>query len=116
MSIMFNANQFGIVEVSDEETEERIALDQARGHIPTVVPRERLIRLKHSELEELYGSFIEINRDACTDEEYQKIRSGEVLRRTDYGGKWRMWEGGFPTPEQMASTPWEEISEGGVIL
>lgn len=112
MSIQFNKNQFGVVEVSDEETEERIAMDQVQGHIPKVIPREELIRLKHSELVELYGSYIEINREACTDEEYQSLHNGDKLKRDTYGSKWRMWDGGFPTPELMVATPWEEMPEG----
>lgn len=108
MSIMFNLNQFGVVQIDDDQTEKKIQRDKALGRIPRAIPREELRRLTHAELEKLYGSYIEINRERCTEEEYQKLRSGETLDRARYGIQWRMWEGGFPTPEQMASTPWEE--------
>lgn len=51
--------------------------------------------------------FNSVNRDACTEEQYAVLSAGHELMRDNYGSKWRIWTGGFPTEEQMAATPWE---------
>lgn len=108
MSIQFNKNQFSVNPYTLEETEARRAEDAARGCVPQVLLREDFIHRKASECEELRGSFIEVNREACTDDEYAALSKGLALERDNYGDKWRIWTGGFPTDEQMAATPWEE--------
>lgn len=107
MSIQFNADQFSVNSYTLEETETRRAEDAARGRIPQVLLREDFIHRKAVECNELKGCFIEINRDACTDEAYQERSQGYGLERDNYGTEWRIWTGGFPTQEQMAATPWE---------
>ena len=114
MAIMFNADQFSVNPYTLEETEARRAEDAARGCIPQVLLRENFIHRKAVECNELKGCFIEINRDACTDNKYASLSSGHELMRDNYGDKWRIWTGGFPTDEQMAATPWEEA--GGSSL
>lgn len=110
MAIQFNRSQFGTLSYTTEETETRRAEDAARGCIPQVLLRENFIHRKHDEFEELRGSYIEINREACTDEEYEELSRGESLDREGYGTKWRIWTGGFPTEEQMDAAAWEQVS------
>ena len=107
MAIQFNADQFSVNSYTLEETETRRAEDAARGCIPQVLLRENFIHRKHDEFEELRGSYIEINREACTDEEYEELSRGEGLDRERYGAAWRIWTGGIPSQEQMDTTPWE---------
>lgn len=110
MSIQFNKNQFSVNPYTLEETEARRAEDAARGRIPQVLLREDFIHRTRTQFEELRGSFIEVNREACTDAEYAALSKGLALERDNYGNKWRIWTGGFPTEEQMAATPWEQVS------
>lgn len=114
MAIQFNADQFSVNSYTLEETETRRAEDAARGCIPQVLLRENFIHRKHDEFEELRGSYIEINREACTDEEYEELSRGEGLDRERYGAAWRIWTGGIPTQEQMAATPWEEAGSSSL--
>lgn len=107
MSIMFNSDQFSVISYTPEETELKRVQDAAQGRAPQVLLREDFIHRKASECNELYGTFIEINRDACTEEQYAVLSAGHELMRDNYGSKWRIWTGGFPTEEQMAATPWE---------
>lgn len=107
MSIMFNGDQFSVNSYTLEETETRRAEDAARGCIPQVLLREDFIHRTRTQFEELKGCFIEINRDACTEEKYAVLSAGHELMRDNYGSQWRIWTGGFPTEEQMAETPWE---------
>ena len=107
MAIQFNKSQFGVTSYTHEETEKMREERAARGATPQVLLREDFIHRKHDEFEELRGSYIEINREACTDEEYEELSSGEGLDRGRYGKKWRIWTGGFPTQEQMNAAPWE---------
>lgn len=107
MSIEFNKSQFGVTPYTREETEMVREERAARGATPQVLLREDFIHRKHDEFEELRGSYIEINREACTDEEYEELSRGEGLDRERYGAAWRIWTGGIPTQEQMAATPWE---------
>ena len=113
MAIQFNADQFSVNSYTLEETETRRAEDAARGCIPQVLLRENFIHRKHDEFEELRGSYIEINREACTDEKYADLSAGNGLDRNTYGSKWRIWTGGFPTEAQMAETPWEQRTGDG---
>lgn len=106
MSIVFNNDQFSVTPKGFEETELRRAEDEAHGCLPQVLLKEDFIHRKHAEFEELRGSFVEINR-ACTDEAYQAHSQGYGLERDNYGIEWRIWTGGIPTQEQMATTPWE---------
>ena len=107
MSILFNSSQFGALSYTHEETEQRREERAARGVTPQVLLKEDFIHRKRAEFEELRGSFIEINREACTDELYQAHSQGYGLERDNYGIEWRIWTGGIPTQEQMATTPWE---------
>ena len=114
MSIQFNKDQFSVNPYTLEETEARRAEDAARGCIPQVLLREDFIHRTASECEELRGSFIEVNREACTDDEYAALSKGLALERDNYGDKWRIWTGGFPTEEQMAATPWEDAGSSSL--
>ena len=107
MSITFNADQFSVTAYTPEETELKRVMDAAHGCAPQVLLREDFIHRKAVECNELKGCFIEINRDACTDERYAVLSAGHELMRDNYGSEWRIWTGGFPTEEQMAATPWE---------
>lgn len=107
MGIQFNKDQFSVNPYTLEETEARRAEDAARGCIPQVLLREDFIHRTASECNELYGCYIEVNREACTDDEYAALSKGHALERDNYGSQWRIWTGGFPTEEQMAATPWE---------
>lgn len=73
--------------------------------------------MTHDEIQEYFnnhamdGFRCEINRDACTEEEYQEIMNGEPRLymdafTDDYGKKWRAWLGN-PHPDIMAATAWE---------
>lgn len=108
MSILFNKDQFSVDPYTLEETAARRAEDVARGCVPQVLLREDFIHRTRAQFEELKGSFIEVNREACTDDEYAALSKGLALKRNNYGNKWRIWTGGFPTEEQMAAVPWEE--------
>lgn len=108
MSILFS-NEMSATPLTLEETEQNVRIDEARGRIPQVLAVEDFIHRKHTEYDALKGSFIEVNRAACTDEEYAALSDGKGLTRDNYGSKWRIWTGGFPTDEQMAATPWEEV-------
>ena len=107
MAIQFNKSQFGVTPYTHEETEKMREERAARGATPQVLLREDFIHRKHDEFEELRGSYIEINREACTDEEYEELSRGEGLDRERYGAAWRIWTGGIPTQEQMDAAPWE---------
>ena len=107
MAILFNKSQFGVTPYTREETGMKREECAARGATPQVLLREDFIHRKHDEFEELRGSYIEINREACTDEEYEELSSGIGLDRERYGKKWRIWTGGIPAQEQMDTTPWE---------
>lgn len=107
MSIMFNGDQFSVNSYTLEETETRRAEEAARGCVPQVLLREDFIHRTRTQFEELYGCYIEVNREACTDDEYAALSKGHALERDNYGSQWRIWTGGFPTEEQMAETPWE---------
>ena len=107
MAIQFNKSQFGVTSYTHEETEKMREERAARGATPQVLLREDFIHRKHDEFEELRGSYIEINREACTDEEYEELSRGEGLDRERYGAAWRIWTGGIPTQEQMDAAPWE---------
>lgn len=110
MAILFGS-EMSATPLTLEETEQNVRIDEARGHIPQALLREDFIHRKHTEYDALKGSFIEINRDACTDDEYAALSAGKGLTRDNYGNKWRIWTGGFPTDEQMAATPWEQVSD-----
>lgn len=114
MSIQFNKDQFSVNPYTLEETEVRRAKDAARGCIPQVLLREDFIHRTRTQFEELRGSFIEVNREACTDDEYAALSKGLALERDNYGDKWRIWTGGFPTEEQMAATPWGEAGSSSL--
>ena len=114
MAIKFKKSQFGVTPYTREETEMKREERAARGATPQVLLREDFIHRKHDEFEELRGSYIEINREACTDEEYADLSAGNGLDRNTYGSKWRIWTGGFPTQEQMTATPWEEAGGSSV--
>ena len=114
MSIQFSKDQFSVNPYTLEETERRRAEDAARGRIPQVLLREDFIHRTRTQFEELRGSFIEVNREACTDDEYAALSKGLALERDNYGSKWRIWTGGFPTEEQMAATPWEEAGSSSL--
>ena len=107
MSIQFNKSQFGAITYTHEETEMMREEIAARGTTPQVLLKEDFIHRKRAEFEELKGSFIEINREACTDEAYQERSQGYGLERDNYGTEWRIWTGGIPTQEQMDAAPWE---------
>ena len=107
MTIQFNVSQFGVTPYTHEETEKMGEERAARGVTPQVLLKEDFIHRKHAEFEELRGSFIEINREACTDEAYQERSQGYGLKRYNYGIEWRIWTGGIPTQEQMDAAPWE---------
>lgn len=113
MAIQFNREQFSVNHYTPEETEERREQDAAHGCVPQVLASEDFIHRTHAEYEELKGSYIEVNRDACTDEEYAAFSAGHDLDRNTYGSKWRIWTGGFPTEAQMAETPWEQRTGDG---
>lgn len=107
MAIQFNKSQFGVTPYTREKTEMMREESEARGLAPQVLLRENFIHRKRDEFEELRGSYIEINREACTDEEYEELSRGESLDREGYGKKWRIWTGGIPTQEQMDAAAWE---------
>lgn len=114
MSIQFNKSQFSVVHYTPEETETFREVAAARGITPQVLLREDFIHRTRTQFEELKGSFIEVNREACTDDEYAALSKGLALERDNYGDKWRIWTGGFPTEEQMAATPWEEAGSSSL--
>ena len=106
MAIMFNYGSY-VKSRTQEETNRLREETVARGITPQVLPKEEFVHRKHDEFAELKGTFVEINRDAITEEDYQILISHEQLDRQKYGEVWRIWTGGIPTEEQMAATPWE---------
>lgn len=105
MSMQFS--KFGALPYTHEETNKMREEIAARGATPQVLLKEDFVHREHAEFEELRGSFIEINLEACTDEVYQTRSQGHGLERDNYGTEWRIWTGGIPTQEQMDAAPWE---------
>ena len=123
MSILFNAMQAsGFKSLDEDATLEKIAQSRANGEQPRPLTFDEFFHMTSDEHNALAGCMIEINSNYSLDEMASLGAAGVRLKSIEnldltvnpytydkiYGKKWRVWVDGFPTPELMAATPWEE--------